>query len=498
MIYFLCCLGFVLVYFCYKRKRHLETEGKDKDLSYAFVTNSFEVLLPFTVVTLLYAILSFTLSDMGSDQVTLETLRIYEKRIQEIQEWLKYFKLNSVYSFLLIGVWFLVSLIVRYKWGQGHSERMEKVYSKYETYHKWIKRIAVVVTLLATFTFFGSQVDGLGGELEAHIKTMKDNYNAYVAKLERAIKETVATETHSRITSSAPAQYARAIRINRQTWERFSSVAGKYRSTSVRYEYTSPKFEALESRIQRQEKSVVESIAVIEKTIDIPQSSSPEIESLAKTITNNRLKQINESLDRYLTSLAAQAEPVLKTPLGKKIIPGALGVLISHNNISVLKSLAEQSPILDAILPVFTKTLSKKVEMQTNEAIHRLAEKVVTQPHIKLEREMKGETETIVKDVVIEWNESSNQTLLALETAVKRAEIEVSEASEEVGFRYEASRAKLVRQNNSLMAEVETRLSARQEASPKLIDRVKGIDDPATQNKELLIPSDFVVGGKPV
>ena len=39
-------LRFLLVYFCYKRKRHLETEGKDKDLSYAFVTNSFEVCYP--------------------------------------------------------------------------------------------------------------------------------------------------------------------------------------------------------------------------------------------------------------------------------------------------------------------------------------------------------------------------------------------------------------------------------------------------------------------
>jgi hypothetical protein len=260
MIYFLCCLGFVIAFICYKHKCYLEAENKDGTLSYALVTNALEVLFPFTVITLLYAVLSFSISDMGSDQITLEVLRKYERGMQKVQTWLKYCKLSSIYSFLLLGVWFLSALVVRYIWGQSSGERMERAYAQYETYNKWIKRVSVVVTLLASFTFFGSQVDGLGGELQAHIKTVQENYNAYASKVEQAVRETVATKVYDHVVDSAPAQYTRVVRLNSQTWERYSSLAKLYQSTKGKYAYESPLFEALVSRMQRQKEPVVKVI----------------------------------------------------------------------------------------------------------------------------------------------------------------------------------------------------------------------------------------------
>ena len=111
-------------------KRRLEVKKNTKGMAYAFVTNVFEVLVPFTAVTFLYSIFSYSLSDMGSDQVTVETLRNYEKRIQEVQGWLTYIKLKPVYSFLLVIIWFFAMMIVRMRLSASVSKRLEIAYAR--------------------------------------------------------------------------------------------------------------------------------------------------------------------------------------------------------------------------------------------------------------------------------------------------------------------------------------------------------------------------------
>jgi hypothetical protein len=155
-----------------------------------------------------------------------------------------------------------------------------------------------------------------------------------------------------------------------------------------------------------------------------------------------------------MTSLAARAEPVLKTPLGKKLTPGALSILISHNNISALKLLAEQSPILEAFLPVFSKTLNKEVEMQTNAAIHRLVERAVTQTQINLEQEIRTVAEPLVQDVVVRWDAVPERTLTLLEATIKREDAGIIQADEDVRVRYRESRLRLEKQNDTLLAKV--------------------------------------------
>src|SRR5205823_2198260 len=142
--------------------------------------------------------------------------------------------------------------------------------------------------------------------------------------------------------------------------------------------------------------------------------------------------KLNEAVKNHLSSLAARAEPVLQTPLGKKIVPGTLGALITHGNIGALKSLASDIPILKVILPVFSKALGKEVEIKINQAVHRLAQKAVTTPNLNIESEIHREAGEIVQEAVVDWGEVKPETFTAIEDVLKTDERTILTTSYEV------------------------------------------------------------------
>src|SRR5262245_20583950 len=385
MIYLLCCVGCLLTYLCYRRKVRLENEGETKGVAFAFVTTAFDVLIPFTIVTFAYAVLSFSLSDMGSDTTTLETLRNYERRIQSIQGYLKYLKPSSAVSFLILTGWFLLAMYLRTKFGAQGGERAEKGYARYETYNKWIKRVATVVTMLASFTFFGSQVDGLGGKLQAHIKTVQDNYNAFAEELNDTVQETVANEAYQQVYRSRPERYVRLWRLHQQTWTSYEEAGRKYGKTKASYAYEATAFDALESKLQQRVERIKQVLHDSEKRASDPPRKAQFSESKASHLSAQKVSRMRSRLASYSSSLAARAEPILKTPLGKKLVPGVLSVLVTHKNLPVFQSLAKEIPLLEPIFSVLEKTLTKQLELKTNDLVHQLAQRAVTEPNLNLE-----------------------------------------------------------------------------------------------------------------
>lgn len=447
MIYLIFSVSCTLCYLAHILKKHLEIEENTKDAFYAFVTNVFEILVPLTAVTFLYSIFAYSLSDMGSDQVTVEALRKYEKRIQEVQGWLTYIKLNSVHSFLLLIIWFFVAMIVRIRLSPRASERLEKVYAKYESYDKWLKRVSSVVVLLASFTFFGSMVDSLGGELQVRIKTMSGNYNTFAKQVERAVEASVADGIHKKIESSAPPAYLTLKVFSSRVWEQFAVAAGKYDSTKDHYYiYESPSLNALVNEARKREDHFATVINEADKLLSQTARPVPLLELPASQLNQSQLSMLNEVVMQHLSSLAARAEPILQTPLGKKIVPGVLGLLITHGNIGTLESLASDIPILKMILPLFSKVLNKNMEIKINQTVRRLAQKAVTTPNLNVVSEIDREAREIVQETVVDWGEIKPETFTAIEAALKTDERTIS-----------AERKRVTEENRLLYEQVKNR-----------------------------------------
>src|SRR5688572_1110688 len=109
MIYFLFFISISACYLLYRYKKLLDSKGDTTGVIYVSVTNAFEVVLSLTAVTVLYAVLSYSLSDMASDEVTMSVLRNYEKKIHDISAWLSYVRLSPLQSFIVLILWICIT-----------------------------------------------------------------------------------------------------------------------------------------------------------------------------------------------------------------------------------------------------------------------------------------------------------------------------------------------------------------------------------------------------
>lgn len=396
MIYCYFFIGCLLAYFCYKYKKQLEAQENIKGAAYAFGTTAFEVLVPFTLVTLFYSILSYSLSDIGSDQTTLATLHQYEKKLQQIQTWLKYLKLSSTNSFLLMAFWFFVVLIVRVRLGQSKGEQLEKIYAKYESYNKWVKHISTTVVLLTSFTFFSSNITALGKEVRVSITTTRENYNTLASKIDVAITEAVTNEIYRKVKASAPPDYLRLEKLYAQT------------------------------EVEPRERKIATLVSEAEKLPAQTSKLENSYEKLENRINRNKLSALVHLMENYLNKAAVRVDPVLQTTQGKKIIPAMLSQIITHKNIPGVANVVAEVRILEPILSVFEKAFSKEVEVEIKNSLQQLVDKAVNTPDINLEREIENEAKKIVEKTTVNWEEVKSEKIVAIETKLK-AEMDSSQ-----------------------------------------------------------------------
>lgn len=451
MIYLLFGIGCLFTYGCYKAKRRLEHEEQTATTRYFWLSNAFEVLVPFTCVTLFYVLLTLSLSDMGGDETTLQSLRGYEKRVQTVHDMLSYVRLSPLAAFLLVGGWFLIALVLLRRRGLQSAAQWEASYFKYKQYNRWLRRLTTTVGLLGAFTFFGGAVDSTGTELQAHIKTIKDNYNEYANQVGQAVTETVATELHNRMVAALPAQYHAAQQRSQKTTEQYEQTAKEYRETKARYEYTAPQFETLQQSRQQQSERAKEVLKEVEPPIFVTYPEAPFAKENELHLSSARLRQLSRMLTRYSERLAAQADPLLRNPVGAKVTPGALGILFSYKNFSLLQSLAQQSPLLDVWLPVLTKTLAQGVDQRIQATARRLAEKEVVNAGAGLEPGIQAAATQIAQDLPLAW---PSDTAARLEKNLAQEEQTVNRAVAEVNTNYGARRQQLEQENDGLLQRV--------------------------------------------
>lgn len=455
MIYALLLVSCALCYLIYAHKRALEVKTNNAGAHYALATNAFELLVPFTAVTFLYSILAYSLNDMGSDEVTMEALRNYEKRIQEVNGWLAYIKLKPVLSFLLIVLWFATAMIVRIHINPNASQRLEQAYLKYETYDKWLKRVSTVVLLLTSFTFFDGKVTEFDRELQVHIKSLEESHEAFADNVAKAVEATVLDGIYKQIDSSAPPTYVKLKELSSEALIRCREALEIYNKTKTDYKYESPRLHEIVNDLQHREEGIVVSN---DKAGHLRQQTTelePSLKHAASKLSQFDLIGLKNLSRVHQQTFWEDGEPVLQTLLGNKITPSALGVLITHKNIAALNYLAADFPILEAILPVFSKALSKHIEMQINLAAERIVQNTMMERSRNANNKVYTEAGKIVQEAVIDWSAVAPGTFAAIEAALRADNLTISTASDEVNSRLAEQRNRVAIENLALAPKVQ-------------------------------------------
>jgi len=357
MIYFAFATSVVLFVILRQGRRRMQIEKQTQKFSFLLIDNAVKFLRPFMAVTLFYLLLTIFLN--GSSEATIGVLREYERWLNKVQNLLKYLKLTPALSLLVLVVAFAATLVAdAFVTLRPYKERIEHYHSFVEKYHKWIGRVATVITLLSCFTFFGGTVSSAHGRLELKITDMRTKGE----ELRNAVEEELSKATAANIMDALP------------------STAMNFGPVSALYEEIDRKYKELIREKEASSKYKIESRAAEETLADF-QSSNLRIESFSTpartaeasqetparkyetSISKSKLNRLQHELEECVGHSARLAKEKFETPLGSRIGTSVLKILISERHIPVLNALTTAIPIAGPLLSILTDSIRTKASL---------------------------------------------------------------------------------------------------------------------------------------
>jgi hypothetical protein len=163
-----------------------------KDPKYLFVKGVLEFLVPFTIAALIYSCLQLWV-DASLHSVTASTT------IRQLEEKIRAIRLNYVAPIKLSDTKQLILIISVVLIGY-FSPRIARLglLKKYKRATTYITRLYILLTILASFTFFSSQlcesIDASSVRLNQQIDQIEAGYSDYHSALARVAEKTVARE----------------------------------------------------------------------------------------------------------------------------------------------------------------------------------------------------------------------------------------------------------------------------------------------------------------
>jgi hypothetical protein len=167
---------------------YIDHPEKKKSIKYLLLTGAREFLVPFTITALIFSLLQLWIDIRLQSVDATTTIRELETHIRWIRKYLAPLKLDDWQQLLILI--FIVAL--------GYFLPKIKefgVLKRYKQTTRFITRLYIVLTMLASFTFFSNQADKTFNahivRLSAQINQTESEYNAYRSELELLIRKLV-------------------------------------------------------------------------------------------------------------------------------------------------------------------------------------------------------------------------------------------------------------------------------------------------------------------
>jgi hypothetical protein len=461
------------------QRRRMQQGGATKTFRFLLIENTLDFLLPFLAVTLFYSILSASVSNAGSDQSTIALLQEYERRLQSVKDLLKSLKLTPGYSFLVLLCAFFLALLARSVAVFGpYEKRIEKLHSLLGKYHKWIGHTAIVVGLLASFTFFEKGVSAGLGRVQIAITDTRGKGEEVRREIEEAVAREVAPALAQQLSMvSPPLEQVFAV------YEQFVKDYEKFRrekAATEEYRISSPETERLDAELKRRQTKLNHAL---EQVAPAERAEAP-IRAYEGSLSKQKAKLMEAALQKRSSVFAARrAKEVFGSPLGREVGNRILKAILSEKHLPGIKNLTTDFPIVEPMLAILTESVRKKVAASISEATDRIAEKGYREGGSTLEPEIAATAADIASGITRSVPVVSAQVLVEAERAGRADLAKVETARDEYRGILEVRQTKLREANHMLAQKLSiearrvgeaTKLPTQVRKAPKVLET----DDP--------------------
>jgi hypothetical protein len=423
----------------------MEAGGRTREFAFLLVDNALKFLMPFTAVTLFYVGLSFLTS--GGDDATIALLRKYEYLLDKLSSLLKQLKLTPVWSLFVLIIAFVLTLIANsIVVFRPYKARIERLHSFLEKYHKWIGRVATVVTLLSSFTFFGGTVPRQRARLEVAIKDLREQGEAFRDTLDEEVRARVASDLMHVLPVRLP--NFRPIAAVYEAIDKKHEKLVREKKASAGYRIKSPETDAVSADL----KSRKEKIAVLfreEKITTEPRENASRRHE--GSISKSKLYALQKDTKAFATHAAQMAKEAFETPLGSRIGTSIIKLLISERHVPVLQTLTAEIPITGPLLSILTESVRKKASIFIEDTTDSLAATLFEKPHSSVQDAINSSandaSKAILKDI-----SASNIPSFEVETSLAQSELtKIDSAEKDFQTRFESAKNLLREQNQNLI-----------------------------------------------
>lgn len=219
--------SFILTIVFRLKKRQLEAKG-GKRLTYHFIDKSLEFLVPFTIISSLFFLLSLFVENT-SNSTTIQSLVFLEKLISFFKWFVSIFKVGALVAVCLLIIFYLLSLT------RIPSKYTGKLLPFFKKYQKVVKTAYMLVIILFSFTFFGTQT----GKPEARLRFRINEAQGKYGELQQEVKETIAKEVAKKliekVENSVPPDYREDLKEQNEFYFHLSQLSATYETFKSNY-----------------------------------------------------------------------------------------------------------------------------------------------------------------------------------------------------------------------------------------------------------------------
>jgi len=419
MIIIVFITGGLLSFLFLRKKRKIEEHNWKKSFLYYFYKNSLDFLVPFVVITFLYLMLSLVVA-IASNYVTLYSLIRFEESLEKLKSFFTIFKVNAIEA--------LVVLVAIYLFGflRLSVQKSKKLFSLFDKYQLLVRRVYIILVLLCSFTFFGTQLGEPTKNLSLRIKTVRDGYADLCKEVQDTIAEEVAIGLYPKVHDNFPKPYQDALKLPARIEQETNALRDYYNSVQSKFDAKDDNVDAIIDKGSRRTKTASDLKKEIKIPEDTPKRRYYSVIKDSRQINYKKIENAKAAIGNYRSRLQPRVINLLQIEGGKKVTSQIPKVFTGEVKKTLFRQIIKEYPILEPIVDVFFRTLDKEIEKNVEQAVHRATNTTIKYPK-NVDKVITEETRKIVQQKNIEMpkrilgnaNRTSKQAKIELATIEK-------------------------------------------------------------------------------
>lgn len=420
MIIIVFLIGCFLTYLFLKKKREIEKHNWKKGLLYYFYKNSLDFLAPFVVITFLYLLFYLVIASFTAlGSTTLHSLIQFEEFLEKLKSYFSIFKLNAIEALVVLIALYLLGLL------RFMTQKSKKLYKLFDKYQLIVRRVYIVLVLLCSFTFFGTQLGEPTKNISLRIKTVRDGYADLCNETREALAEEVATQVYPKVHDSFPKPYQDALELPPKIEQETNSLRSYYSSVQNEFGAKDRNTEVLIERgsLRAQSASDLE--------VATPEGTRKRIENFTlpdeKQISYKKIKDAKNAVNKHRSNLKSRAIEMLKMEGGKKVTCQIPKVFTGQAKKALFQQIIKDYPILEPVVDVFFRTLDKQVEIKVEQVVDRLTNSAFQNPE-NFEKSVAEQASIIVEHKKVEITKTDLKTAQRVTSELKNEFVKIGNA----------------------------------------------------------------------